>query len=201
MNWWLHPCNHRPLATDGQCAQGGVKPEDEGGGLCQCNSVIQKENRKSWDYYMERKGERSCVFLLSHKVALSLSANMLLDEKICQHSFLPPPAQVAGLHTSNTNKYHPTSAFFSLCSPGKAVPETKACGSAHRTCSQLFQVWDAEAAWTCCSLSADWHPESLLLPFHLPHASPRCHKPCWTQADQFKHLPLTHGQPQDTAIW
>lgn len=146
MDWWLHPCKHRPPARDGQGIQGGVKPQDEGGGLSQGNSVVQKGNRKSWDYY-GGKGERSCVFLFSHteKTKRRLSGEYAFTGKN-----LPPPAQETEPHINNTNKYHPISAFFSLCSPGQTVPETKGyrlstqplltalSGLRHRSCLNLL---------------------------------------------------------------
>ena len=118
--------------------QGGVKPGEEHGALSQCNYTVQKKKGKSWTI---TEGERICVFSSPPKetkkgVSGSPSANAantLLTEKICHHSFLPPPAQVTGLDTSNTNQYHPVSKFLSLCFSGEAVPETIASLWPHYT--------------------------------------------------------------------
>lgn len=44
-----------------------MKPEDEGGGLSQGNSVVRKENRKSWDYYGGERGKELCILVLPYR--------------------------------------------------------------------------------------------------------------------------------------
>lgn len=128
---------------------------------------------KSWTI---TEGERRCVLLSRKKkdetkkrVSSCLSANVL-EEKICHHSFLPPPARVTRLDINNTNKYHPVSHFLSLCCTGKAVPETirrlQLQHTAPTHCSFRFEM--PKSPWTCCSLPADQHPSYCRFVCHMP---------------------------------